>query len=640
VFAATSQGVFRSVNNGESWTPIDKGLLVDVASLAINASGHVFAATYTGVFRSTDNGETWTPVNTGLPTWSAGGNTYRLTVSSIAIDKDGHLFVAGQYSAAGTGGTMRTLYGVFRSSDNGEHWSAVKGTLPDNVARFFVAIDASGHVFVAANFVGRPFGVFRSSDEGDSWREVLTGAGFASITSFVINPNGDVFVAAHGPGTVTVVRSTDSGDRWTPLGWTVESVGLSALVTGENGVIFAVAREALADRIFRSTDGGNSWTPVNTGLPDPVLHGSVEVRVTALAINADGHVFAGTSDDGVFRSTNGGGTWNAANAGLTDRIHFLPFTSLAINANGDIFAGTSGGVYRSTDNGESWERAGAGGLPDYASVSSVAVGAPGEVFAASDDQGIFRSTDSGSTWNRIDVSEAIRNVATLAISPRGDVFAGMHLSGHGRVFRLGTKGGTWTSVDNPLPADSTGYVGSISSLVINARGHVFAGGQRGVFRSTTNGDSWRLIELPNRAEVGGLAINGREHLFATTSRGVFRSVNSGNSWTPVNKGLVVDVVSLAINASGHVFAGGSLPMVFRSTDNGESWAMTNAGKPIPYLNPRSAGISGGSTLLALPVTALAINGDGHVFAGTLQGAFRSTDNGESWTAINTGLAIP
>lgn len=35
--------------------------------------------------------------------------------------------------------------------------------------------------------------------------------------------------------------------------------------------------------------------------------------------------------------------------------------------------------------------------------------------------------------------------------------------------------------------------------------------------------------------------------------------------------------------------------------------------------------------------ALAINSNDHVFAGTFFGAYRSTDNGDTWTSINTGL---
>src|ERR1700730_5967555 len=48
---------------------------------------------------------------------------------------------------------------------------------------------------------------------------------------------------------------------------------------------------------------------------------------------------------------------------------------------------------------------------------------------------------------------------------------------------------------------------------------------------------------------------------------------------------------------------------------------------------KSSGPVGGS------VNAMAVNGN-TLYAGTYGGVFKSTDNGVSWTAVNTGLANP
>src|SRR5205823_2159989 len=69
VFVGTQGGgVFRSTDNGETWTGINNGLTdTNVRALAINSSDHIFAGTWSsGVFRSTDNGESWTEVNDWL----------------------------------------------------------------------------------------------------------------------------------------------------------------------------------------------------------------------------------------------------------------------------------------------------------------------------------------------------------------------------------------------------------------------------------------------------------------------------------------------------------------------------------------------------------------------------------------------
>ena len=66
------------------------------------------------------------------------------------------------------------------------------------------------------------------------------------------------------------------------------------------------------------------------------------------------------------------------------------------------------------------------------------------------------------------------------------------------------------------------------------------------------------------------------------------------------------VWSLAINSTGHIFAGTEFDGAFRSTDNGDTWTEINNG------------------LTNLGVLSFAINSTDHIFTGTLgSGVFRS-----------------
>ena len=69
IFIDGAGGVYRSTDNGGSWTEVNPGVITqDVRALAINSSGDIFAGLYpgTGVYRSTDNGGSWVAVNNGI----------------------------------------------------------------------------------------------------------------------------------------------------------------------------------------------------------------------------------------------------------------------------------------------------------------------------------------------------------------------------------------------------------------------------------------------------------------------------------------------------------------------------------------------------------------------------------------------
>jgi photosystem II stability/assembly factor-like uncharacterized protein len=86
----------------------------------------------------------------------------------------------------------------------------------------------------------------------------------------------------------------------------------------------------------------------------------------------------------------------------------------------------------------------------------------------------------------------------------------------------------------------------------------------------------------------------------------------------------VRAVAVSPNGAGHIFAATFGGRAFRSTDNGDSWAQLNTGVP-------------NATFLFL-----AINAGGYIFAGGDScgpvGVLRSTDNGGTWQPVNNGLA--
>ncbi|MCL5738691.1 MAG: hypothetical protein M1303_08670, partial [Bacteroidetes bacterium] len=67
LFAGTEDGgVFRSMNNGASWTASNNGLRATSVNAFVVSGTNLFAGTDSGVFLSTNNGTSWIAVNTGF----------------------------------------------------------------------------------------------------------------------------------------------------------------------------------------------------------------------------------------------------------------------------------------------------------------------------------------------------------------------------------------------------------------------------------------------------------------------------------------------------------------------------------------------------------------------------------------------
>lgn len=274
-----------------------------------------------------------------------------------------------------------------------------------------------------------------------------------------------------------------------------------ALAVTPSGALFA---GTIGNGAFRSRDNGATWSAINND--------TLDQTVLAFSQNASGYLFAATLG-GVFRSLDEGDNWTRSNLGLST----LNIRGLASNASGEIFAATAAGAYRTSNNGNSW-LALSNGLADTILVEDLAINASGHVFAATFRNGVFRSLDNGNTWNQINAGLTNRFVFALAINSNGDLFAGTN-SG---VFRSQDNGNTWTTTGLQL--------GLVRAFAITPRGDIFAGLEGdAVFRSQDNGATWSSIVgigLTNNV-VNALALDAQGYLYAgTRGSGVFRSVNS------------------------------------------------------------------------------------------------------------------
>ncbi|MEW5795172.1 MAG: T9SS type A sorting domain-containing protein [Candidatus Zixiibacteriota bacterium] len=94
----------------------------------------------------------------------------------------------------------------------------------------------------------------------------------------------------------------------------------------------------------------------------------------------------------------------------------------------------------------------------------------------------------------------------------------------------------------------------------------------------------------------------------------------GQTWEPTNGPVGGTVMRLASNSEGALFSGTWLGGMFRSTDNGDSWAAINNG------------------FAGLEIWGIDVDSHGHIFVVTNDnGVFRSVDSGENWAQIGNGI---
>ena len=292
-----------------------------------------------------------------------------------------------------------------------------------------------------------------------------------------------------------------------------------------------------------------------------------------------------------------------------------------------LYAGTDGALYRSTDRGANWTAVNTGSVGEVVYSVVIDPATPSTVYAGI-SPGVYRSTDRGEHWTVLNTGLTDRSVNLLAIDPvtPSTLYAATFYS----LYRSTDRGDHWSEVRNGLTDND------VWSLAIDPRtpSTLYAGTRSGVYRSTDRGDNWTPVNNGlTELNVYSLAIDPEtpSSLFAGTRTALFRSTDQGNQWTfvtglPIN----VDVSSLAIDHStpSNVYLGTSRG-AYRSTDGGFTWKTINAGGPY-YLTYREV-----NSVVIDPVTPSTL------YAGTRgSGVFRSTDRGDLWTPVNSGLKAP
>ncbi|GAB4369267.1 MAG: hypothetical protein Kow0042_10910 [Calditrichia bacterium] len=490
-----ADGLYRSLDNGETWTKMFDS---EVSRVVVDANDHIYIISGNSadqIQRSTDNGENWTDISpTGLPKPIS-------LLTGLLVDDAGQIFagMALSWTDGAVGGE-----GIVRSLDGGISWDVLQNGLPaarhiilnragvqailrHSSGKLFCGLNASAAELTTAQGMG---GIYASTDNGDNWGEVNTGVQAVPFHLIEAHSSGGVFAAPF----YGLLYSNDGGNSWTersPLiisGFPFHIASLT--IDPQSGDVLAGGHNIL----YRSTDLGLTWGEIGNG--------QIPGEIYGIALNSSGHLFVARSG-GISRSTDGGGSWQFLLGGGGRDIE--------VAANDIVYAATaSNGLLRSTNNGDDWTQM-SNGLPSL--VNQVTSAPDNAVYAG--ERGIWRSTDNGDTWIRIDrngIPQGSLGVLSpelyaLETNSQGHVFASVYYSdtldvAHFGVFRSTDAGESWM-------LHSTGIRGTYtygSDLSFDSDGFAYLAATNGVYRS--NQSTTALSEYPSPQPVEfGLAQN-------------------------------------------------------------------------------------------------------------------------------------
>jgi photosystem II stability/assembly factor-like uncharacterized protein len=552
-----SQGIVVSENNGQSWTPLGEGLPMDptwgplVQSLALDPTNPMILYAGTGgaggggqgVYKSSDGGQTWTPSNKGMLDYyitalavdplnpqvvyagcndgelfksGDGGQTWtnlkdRLVlrqygeprqIRGIQIDpSDGAVYILGDNSGVmvgKNGGETWSLLGNPPGIDQPTYvaWAVVSGEKPvillsvDNPSKQAwrysaepVALSPTAAPSPSGETPGisiKPSGAWQAN--ADLPREVK---------ALVVDPTNPELIFAGTPG--GVYKSEDGGLTWkiSSTGMKNSSVGALAYSAGNPPVLLAASDKS--DEIYASADHGQTWSIKGKSGVTTFMGGSL--YASPAAPNSI-YLF---SVDGSVRSEDGGQTWQPLGDGLpSDERHSLALTVAFDPTNPKvIYVGTGGfvgqgqGVFKSTDGGETWSPSNRGML-DYRIIAlAVDPKNPQIIYAGGDSGDLFKSSDGGQTWTNLKDRLVLRQygeprgIRSLQVDPiTGVVYL---LGDNSGLIYSGDGGGKWRMVGNPPGTDQP----SFQAMAIS-----FGESPTFILSAQDQGGSWRFGSQP------------------------------------------------------------------------------------------------------------------------------------------------
>lgn len=480
LFAAANNGLWRTVNGGDSWQRVALGAFSDVA-FKTDDPQVVFAAS-DRLHRSTNGGTSFTVITNGLP---AANEVRRMCIGTSPDDPEMIYVLCGRMDNGG-------YRGLYRSTNGGLNFT-LRSSSPNL------------------------FGYSESGNDsgGQCWYDM----------ALAVDPTNASRVLVGG---INVWRSTDGGSTWSirshwfwPSSWGYTHADIHELrYTG--GTLYCASDGGL----FRSDDHGNNWTDLSAGLS------ITQCYKLGLAQGMAGRMLIGTQDNGTNRWDGSG--W----------VHVLGADGMeaAIDpSDPDVMYCTTqnGTIHRSTDAGASWIPISANGITETGAWVTPYVldpTNPDRIWAGY--KNLWRSDDRGDSWVQVTNSTQNRDIRAIAVAPSDPNV--IFFSNDAQLRRSLTGAAPFTTVNNGLPDLAITSIAihptDAAHIMVSMSG--YNEGQK-VFRSLDQGATWTNISgnLPNVPANSVVMAPGGSGVYVGTDLGVYYRDTSLGNWQPFGQGL-------------------------------------------------------------------------------------------------------
>ncbi len=524
--ATNGNGMFRSTDNGNSWTEVNLPDKWRIVAMAIH-KGELVAVVYGNFYKSPD-GNNWTKL--------AAPDAFMKDI----ISDGNNLYIASEY-------------GIFKSDDDGNTWHSINNTTTSNGINSIAKFDT-------ILYAGGPNGAFfKSADEGQNWNEIKIATDYNIEQIFLINSTIYINISE------SILKSNDGGESWENITASNSSIfsTLPAHIDGNSIFVNSYGY------IFRSDDDGATWVFGGSIAPrysvkamyanentlflgllgGGVMTNSRELDLEwrnknkGLALNEifeiktfNNSIFVGTEQSFVKSSNDNGLTWNQEK----DRYNFSGGDARSMTILDDyIFIGQGGGgVHRRKLSDNQWETVNEH-LP-YRIINDLSSN-DAYLFAGIEDHGVYRSSDYGNTWEKKDegITSNIRSIYNHDSLTLVGTWNGIFLSDD--------NGESWSDISNDIPDRSTERM-----IIFDTT--LFVATQNGGLQKTSDfGGNWQLTLDESVSSISSY----NNYIFAgCLGSKLYMSDDLGESWNEISNGQFSSAVLKAIAfADGYIFVG-------------------------------------------------------------------------------------